>query len=141
MDALIYGMGNRKFKGLSPPWDTINEKVIKDGDQVVLYSHSVDIGFFRDPNNAPSDASPVTTNAVVEDGTLRVWGFGDPVGGGWDRSIRYDNGSMTERDVEYLYNEGDVQGRRLREFGTGNYMEAQAMRLGFKVAVFTVKFE
>jgi hypothetical protein len=48
---------------------------------------------------------------------------------------------MTEQDVEYLYNEGNVQGLRLREFGTGDYMEAQAMRIGWKVAVFTVKFE
>jgi hypothetical protein len=92
MHAIMYGMGNGTVKGLSPPWDTINERVIKDGDQVVLYSHSVNIGFFRDPNNAPSDASSVTTNVGVEDGTLRVWVLGDPVGGGWDWSIRYDNG-------------------------------------------------
>ncbi|KAL5330988.1 hypothetical protein ACEPPN_000515 [Leptodophora sp. 'Broadleaf-Isolate-01'] len=124
---------------VSPPWDTKTDKVIKEGDQVVLFSHSVNIGYFRDPNFPPSDASPATVNRTVQDGTIRVWGYDRPANGGWDTSIRYDDGEMTDSDVFWLHTEGDYAGRR-RIRGVANTQEILATSLGYEVAVFTVKF-
>ncbi|KAH7311137.1 hypothetical protein BKA65DRAFT_484916 [Rhexocercosporidium sp. MPI-PUGE-AT-0058] len=124
---------------VSPPWDTTTDKVIKEGDQVILFSHSVNIGYFRDPNFPPSDASPATVNSTVQDGTIRVWGYDSPTNGGWDTSTRYDDGEMADSDVIWLHTKGDVAGRRRNDI-IANTQEILATNLGYQVAVFTVKF-
>lgn len=120
---------------------------IKDGDQVRLFCHSIGLGSYTDYERPPLRASSVKYHAGADQ--LICLGFGDPLGGGWDRAHKFDEGKLSAEEIQDAYSDDERNARILgavTAFGTNrdadrlSSAEREYWDGGWREALFTVNY-
>lgn len=140
----------RRVEQAANPWNPRQTPpdYIQDGDQVMLFCHSIGYGPYADVNIPPRKAPAVKYHSGAQQ--VLILGWGDGQGGEWDKAHRYDEGRLNQDELKSFYEEDSVVSQFLGSPVAEVLLSKNARILadaekrywggGWRTAIFTVKF-